>query len=129
MQKIFLILALVMAFCLTGYKSARADSPYQVSFIHPIQLIDPLVNIRGVRFNVIYGVNHDVSGLDIGLINQVNRHQKGLQVGLFNSSFKTSGVQLGIINKTNNLHGVQIGLINIHTEGMTEFFPIINYSF
>ena len=135
MKRLFGMFLIGIAVFMVGTQDARAeldvdsDSPYQISFINPIQMIADNKSIRGARFNLVYGVNYDVSGLDIGLINQSNHYQKGLQVGFFNSTLKMTGLQLGLVNYTNFLNGVQIGLLNFNTQGMTDFFPIVNWSF
>jgi len=129
MKKIFGIFILVILFYIGGIRHANADAPYQISVIHPFQMINQMESIHGIRFNFVYGINRDVYGLDFGMINQVDHYQKGLQIGIVNTSLKTKGVQIGFFNKTDFLEGVQIGLINIHTHGLTKLFPIINWSF
>ena len=86
-------------------------------------------SIRGIRFNLGYGINYDVSGLDVGGINQTDHFQKGLQIGFFNNTLKMTGLQIGLVNKTDFLHGVQIGVLNFNSQGMTDFFPIVNWAF
>lgn len=103
--------------------------PYQLSLINPIQLVHERKSVSGFRWNIVYGVNNNISGLDVGMFNVAEGAQKGLQVGLYNSSFKSSGVQIGIVNRTEYLHGIQIGLINIHGEGNWRILPAVNFSF
>ena len=135
MKKTFLILTLVVAFSWAGLSAVQAEldvdsnSMYQISFINPVQVIDEDKSIYGARLNLVYGVNQDVFGLDLGLVNRTKHFQKGLQVGFFNSNVKMSGLQVGLVNYTNFLYGVQIGLLNFNTQGMTDFFPILNWSF
>jgi hypothetical protein len=133
MKQFFGIFTLVVLFQWAGFQNAYADvdsdSPYQFSFIHPIQFIDDKRSIHGIRVNLGYGINHDVSGLDIGLFNRTKHSQRGLQVGFFNNTLKMTGLQVGLVNYTNFLNGVQIGLLNFHTQGRTDFFPVFNFSF
>ena len=135
MKKVFIILTFVVAFQWAGLPAAHAEldvdsnSMYQISFISPVQMIDPDKSIYGARMNLVYGVNFDVVGLDIGLVNRTKNFQKGLQIGFFNTNIKMSGLQVGLVNYTNFLNGVQIGLLNFNTQGMTDFFPIVNWSF
>jgi len=128
MKKIFIALSLFIIVHLAGFQGAHA-TPVQLAFIDPIQLIHQRESINGMRVNLAYGVNYDVTGIDIGVINQVDRNFKGLQVGFFNNNLKTTGLQIGFINKTNFLEGIQIGILNFHTQGMTDFFPFINWAF
>jgi len=135
MKKILGILALMMLFYLGGFQNAYAemdvdsDSLYQISFIHPIQIIDDKKSIYGLRLNLGHGKNYDVYGVDLGLFNETTHYQKGLQVGFVNSTLKMTGLQIGLVNTTDFLEGVQIGLLNFHTHGMRDFFPIVNWSF
>lgn len=135
MNRIFAILTIVVAFPWAGFSTAHAElnvdsnSMYQISFINPVQMINENKSIYGARLNFVYGVNYDVVGLDIGLVNRTKNFQKGLQVGFFNSNIKMSGLQVGLVNYTNFLYGVQIGLLNYNTQGMTDFFPIVNWAF
>jgi len=133
MKKIFFIPVLVITLCLTAVRPARAevdgDSPYQIAIIHPVQMIDKTKSIYGVRFNLVYGINYDVTGVDVGAFNRTTHYQKGLQVGIFNNTLKMTGLQIGLVNYTDFLDGVQIGVLNYHTQGMTDFFPFINWSF
>ena len=106
-----------------------AGAPLQVAVFEPVQLVDELKDVKGVRLNLIYGVNHNVSGLDLGLFNKTDSEQRGVQLGIYNSTFDVRGLQVGLVNKTDWLDGVQIGLINIHVEGERSFFPLVNFSF
>ena len=69
-----LIIMVFIIFCF--YNSAMAESSaklIQFSLWPSIQLHDPETSIHGFRFNVLYGVNQDVSGLDIGSLNYVSK--------------------------------------------------------
>lgn len=130
MRKLFkLIFFLTLTFCVLSTRPASAESPIQVAIFNPVQIVDEMDSIKGVRLNLIYGVNDNVSGIDLGLINKSEGDQKGIQLGIFNNTLDLSGIQLGLINKTDWLDGLQIGLINIATEENRSFFPIINFSF
>ena len=44
------------------------ENPFQLAFVGPtMQLVDDDEDVKGIRLNLIYGVNRNVSGLDIGL--------------------------------------------------------------
>ncbi len=125
-------------------RSAQAqEHPFQISFIGPtMQLVDDDADIRGLRINLIYGVNRNVKGLDLGLVNRATGSFKGLQAGfvsltdeqftgwqhslvnvvdgeflgfqdaLVNVAATGEGVQLGFYNSTQHLGGLQIALVN-----------------
>lgn len=84
---------------LPGGASAQ-DNPFQIAFVGPtMQLVDDDEDVRGVRLNLIYGVNQNVSGLDLGFINHVNGSMSGVQFGIVNLVDQGfSGWQSGVIN-------------------------------
>lgn len=122
-----LLLSGILVFTLT--QCAQAASPLQVAVYDPVQVVADFENVNGFRLNLFYGVNFNVSGLDVGIINQVDGKQKGVQLGIYNNSLETSGVQIGLVNRTGWLYGLQIGLVNINTYGKRKFLPIVNFSF
>jgi len=66
------IILIVLLFNISASNYAQAEEPYQFAFIYPVQFVNERESIKGIRWNFIYGVNEDVSGLDFGVINQVN---------------------------------------------------------
>jgi hypothetical protein len=122
-------------------------SPIQISLFNPVQIVKADKPVSGLRIDLIYGKNTDVTGLDWGLVNHdtgsghafqwgaFNYVEKdftgwqdgwvnmtkgeftGLQWGLFNQSQSFHGLAVGAINVTKNARGVQVGLVNM-TETM-----------
>lgn len=113
---------------------------------------DNTSSIKGVRFNLFYGVNQNLTGVDFGLplaINVLRGNMTGAQFGVFynqvegnmigfqsafvNNSNNVTGVQMGVVNIAQNLKGLQIGLLNFHKSGSGMkapiFFPFVNWSF
>ena len=92
-------LALFALSLLPGTTRAQ-ENPFQIAFIGPtMQLVDNDEDVKGIRLNLIYGVNRNVSGLDLGVINHVNDEMTGVQFGVVNvvdGGF--SGWQAGIVN-------------------------------
>lgn len=103
--------------------------PIQLSLINPIQLFPESTTITGLRFNLLYGKNTTVSGLDIGLVNHTSAGtSKGWQfglVGLNEANFlgfqdnavnvtkeKMEGFQFGVFNYAGSMSGVQLGIVN-----------------
>lgn len=78
------------------------ENPFQLAFVGPtMQVVDADADVRGIRLNVIYGVNRNVSGLDFGLINHTTGEMTGVQFGIVNvvdGGF--SGWQSGVVNVT-----------------------------
>ena len=131
--------------------SAQAK-PINIALVTPIQIVPPEVAVSGFRWNIVYGKNSAMTGLDIGIANHVAGPMKGVQFGWFNQTesmvgwqdgivnyttgefegFQSGGVnyagringlQLGLVNYAERAHGVQVGLINIIKEGGT--FPVM----
>jgi hypothetical protein len=128
--------------------TARAqNAPIQISLFSPVQIVAPDKSVSGVRLDLIYGKNVDVTGIDWGIVNHatgndaawqagaVNLVEKdflgwqegwvnltrgeftGLQSGGFNQTQSMNGVAFGVINVAKAMRGVQIGVVNI-TETM-----------
>jgi len=98
---------LLLALTLFARSVQAQENPFQIALVGPsIQLVEDDEDIRGIRLNLLYGVNRNVSGLDIGLIN----HTKG----------EFSGVGLGLVNLTEgSFSGWQSGIINIAEDRFT----------
>ena len=132
--------------------ASAQTKPINIALVSPIQIIPPDVAISGFRWNIIYGKNSAMTGLDIGIANHVAGPMKGVQFGWFNQTetmvgwqdgivnytkaefegFQSGGVnyagringlQLGLVNYAERANGVQLGLINIIKEG--GFLPVM----
>lgn len=82
-----------------GFSGAQ-ENPFQIAFVGPtMQLVDDDEDVRGIRLNLIYGVNRNVSGLDVGLINHTNGEMTGVQFGIVNvTDGGFAGWQSGVVN-------------------------------
>ena len=103
-------------------------SPIQFAFAYPQQMLPESVKIYGFRFNLIYGKNHSVYGVDIGLINELSHDLMGLQGGLNNQADRVFGLQYGVFNTCSKLYGAQAGLINKSKSTKGCQIGLINYS-
>ncbi|MFH1679273.1 MAG: hypothetical protein ABIH26_01365 [Candidatus Eisenbacteria bacterium] len=125
---------------------ARAEEagtkPVQLALWNPVQIFDEETSIAGVRVNLLYGVNREMMGLDIGLGNHTRGNTTGFQWGLvgyteglfigwqhnafnysaeirgfqsgfYNGAETATGFQLGFVNITEEMHGLQIGVFNM----------------
>jgi len=126
--------------------------PINIALVTPIQIVPAEEAVSGFRWNILYGNNSSMSGLDLGLANQVSGPMEGVQWGLVNltesmvgwqygavnyttGNFeglqwggvnyagRINGLQLGFVNYAERAHGVQVGLINIIKEG--GFLPVM----
>lgn len=106
-----------------------ADRPVQLSLFTPVQVFPEEDHIKLLRFNLIYGRNASVTGLDLGLVNHTTGGGSlGIQWGLvsFNESDYTGwqyssvnftdgdfrGFQWGVFNYTRSARGLQLGFVN-----------------
>jgi hypothetical protein len=124
-----------------------ANSPVQIALFSPAQIVSADKSVSGIRLDLIYGKNVNVTGVDWGLVNHdtgtgfawqagaVNLVEKdftgyqegwvnmtrgeftGFQSGLYNQSQSMNGLAFGWVNVTKHMHGVQVGLLNM-TETM-----------
>ncbi len=119
----------VIMFLLSAARADSKERPVQLSVINPVQLFPEEDSVTGLRFNLIYGKNVAVTGLDIGLINYTGTGtMTGLQyglVGIADSDFVgwqdnsvnvvrgyCKGLQWGVVNYAREMKGLQLGLIN-----------------
>ena len=122
-------LALALLVCLLP-AAATAKSPVQVAIWHPIQFVDDDVSIGVFRFCLLYGVNKDVTGVDVTpLAARTTGNQIGLQLGMYaevagnlsgwqgGGVARVGGILRGVqhgllLNEAGDMRGVQISLIN-----------------
>ena len=129
-KKRFILLVLcILVFVLTASTVWAQTRPIQLSLVTPIQIFPETDSIAGLRFNLLYGRNVSVTGLDIGLVNHTTSGTSlGLQyglVGIVDSDFKgwqdcgvnvvqgrCEGLQWGLVNYANDMSGFQFGFVN-----------------
>lgn len=133
MKKILMNLLIMASVCLslpmTSF-AAGGDKPAQFAFLEPWQVFDKEESIGGFRFNLLYGVNKNVTGLDFGLVNKATGDVSGIQVGGVNfvegdfTGWQSSvanftegdfvGLQTGFFNSAGKkMGGVQVGFYNV----------------
>lgn len=81
-----IILSLIVASMILGafvpMVYAQETKPINLALFDPVQIFKKDVPIKGFRFNLIYGNNSAMTGLDMGVANWVTGETKGLQWGL-----------------------------------------------
>ena len=98
---------------LSSTSHAGEAKPIQVALWSPVQIFPPAAAIHGVRLNIIYGVNTEVVGLDLGIANRTTGDCTGLQYGIIGDVEGTfTGWQDNFINIAKNFEGFQSGLYN-----------------
>ena len=87
--------------------------PLQVALWQPAQAVPENWNVYGLRFNLIYGKNKEVWGLDMGFANTSTKGVRGIQAGLINGPGTLGGIGIGAVNSTETVNGLQAGLFNV----------------
>ena len=104
---------------------------FQVSLLNPAQLHPDTYSVDGFRWDIFYGVNDDLQGLDLGMVNKSLGNAHGLELGAVNLVDKGfGGVQLGLFNEVKrDFKGVQIGLIaNVTSKTFEGFQAAVFYN-
>ena len=93
---------------------AEPGYPFQVSLAPPAALVAPEHSINGLRLNLLYGANANVTGMDLGLVNYTAQNHRGLQLGLANLvGGDLAGFNMGLLNWAGGkVSGSEVGLIN-----------------
>jgi hypothetical protein len=127
LSSVFLAFLLLLGL-LPGSTKAQ-ESPIQLALFTPVQIFPENYAIKGIRFNLLYGRNTTVTGVDLGLVNHTTIGvTKGVQwglVGLADADFTGwqdnfvnvvnndfEGFQWGFVNYANHANGFQLGFVN-----------------
>lgn len=130
--------------CQNHRHKSSCCSSFQVSLCDPVQSNPSDCDVCGVRLNVLYGKNRNVTGLDVGLVNHATGDVKGLEIGVvnivegdftgfqdgfYNTCKNLSGCQNGIVNHcTNKVNGVQRGFVNQAKDTSGVQWGLINFT-
>lgn len=119
MKKSLLIFALVTM--VTCAVSAFDNTAFQLGVWSPrMQLVPPEISVSGLKLNLPYGSNCQITGVDLGIVSiareqtsDLEAHVSALQVNLFNkTSGSFSGIQVGLVNLSETSSGIVVGLVN-----------------
>jgi len=114
---------LAASFAGAGDASSQTVSftPLQVSLAPPAQIHREDVPVRGLRLNVVYGVQQRVFGLDAGLFNEVGENLSGVGIGILNIARKdATGFQAGAANTVSgDFRGLQVAFGNYNEGNLT----------
>jgi hypothetical protein len=125
-----MVLAVVLVSVFNANTFAQ-EKPIQLSLFNPVQIVKEDQSVKGFRFNLIYGKNAAMTGLDIGLVNMSTSLQKGVQWGGVSMTYG------GFVGWQNNFAsiskgdfiGLQTGTVNYHEghfHGLQ--FAVVNYA-
>ncbi len=116
MKKILVFIFMVLTFAAFSSAYGSDWTPVQLALVNPVQVFPEKTDVRGLRINLLYGLNENVSGLDIGVANQVTNRFKGAQIGAYpfggvNITKELSGLQLaGFFGGVNIADGKTVGI-------------------
>ena len=120
-------------------------SPVQIALIAPVQIVGADKAITGLRWNILYGKNAYVVGLDVGLVNRTTTGvSRGLQHGIVNlvdADFQGwqdgginitkgafEGLQTGVVNSAGSSRGLQWGAVNVSDDHNGLQLGVVNYA-
>lgn len=113
-------LALAIFVFTAAFVSAFDTTAFQFSIWAPkVQLVPPEIAVSGLKINLPYGSDYQVTGLDLGLVS-INRSQgdklsarvNALQVNLWNSTDGDfGGIQAGAVGIAENFSGIQANVL------------------
>ena len=121
---------------MAGFSPAVAnEKPIELSLFHPIQLHDETTDIKGLRLNVFYAVNNDMTGVDLGFfgLGRNTGDVTGISWNFVGSIVDGdfTGWQSGIYSETKgDFKGLKGGFINIQRGDMVGWqggFVNLNY--
>jgi hypothetical protein len=127
MKKILVMIIIIILFM----KVYAENKPIQIALFTPLQIFPEEVSITGVRWNVLYGKNSSVTGLDFGLVNRTTEKKSvGVQIGILGFADRGwTGWQSNFVNVTRNeFKGVQFGFLNYAEDANGLMVGIINYA-
>lgn len=111
----------LLAAMMTAGTILAETTPAMISLVTPVQFPSAEYDVKGLRFDLIYGVSRNFTGLDLGIANHTRGDFAGVALGGFNlTDGRIRGGQLAIVNWNdngarnweNNSFGVQWGLLN-----------------
>jgi len=121
----------ILVIIFLSVKVYAENKPIQIALFTPLQIFSEDVSITGVRWNVLYGKNSSVTGLDFGLVNRTTEKMStGVQVGILGFADRGwTGLQSNFVNVTRNeFKGVQFGFLNYTEDANGLMIGIINYA-
>jgi hypothetical protein len=131
MKKTSTLFLCALVFTIFNVNTLGQGKPIQLSLFNPIQIVPESESISGFRFNLIYGKNANVTGLDLGLVNQTTGIQNGVQFGGVNlTDGGVTGWQAGFVNISKGSSvGLQTATVNYHQGHFNGLqFSIVNYA-
>lgn len=138
--------SILIALPKTGATAQEIEtSPIQIALVTPVQIVSADRAISGVRWNVLYGRNAYVVGLDFGLVNHTTTGvSQGLQIGLVNlvdgafvgwqdggvniTRDAFEGLQSGAVNSVGDGTGMQWGVVNVADRHNGLQLGVVNYA-
>lgn len=124
-------LFIISFFLLSPVLITAQEKPFQLSLFNPIQIVPEHESVNGIRLNLIYTKNVNVTGFDWGLVNLTTGKQLGVQWGGVNiTEGGFTGWQAGFVNiSSGNSVGLQTSAVNYHNGYFNGLqLSVVNYA-
>ena len=112
-----IVLAVLCVMVMAGISYAQETKFLQLAVFNPVQLVPEDQSIKGVRLDLFYTVNKDVTGFSLSFlgVNRATGNVSAVELGLGNwVEGYFHGVQYGLVNYTvSRFVGWQAGAVNI----------------
>jgi len=131
MKNLFSVLLSILFIVSFSSISKSQNNPIQIALVNPIQIVPESQSINGIRFNIIYGKNANVTGFDFGFVNHTTGKEVGIQLGMINLTDNGfTGWQDSFVNITKGMSvGLQTGTVNYHDGHFNGLqISIVNYA-
>ena len=104
-------------------EAVREQAHLQLSLFPPLQLADSEADVTGLRLGL-FSMNHNVTGLDLGILNWTSGDELALQWGVINKTTgRFAGAQFGVVSLTGGgFVGWQASLVNLDSGKSVGFF-------
>jgi hypothetical protein len=121
---------IVLVSLMTAAQVQAADRFFNLALVNPIQIFPEGDSIGGIRLNLIYGKNVNLTGLDIGIANKLTGSGAGLQYGLVHLvDGDFAGWQNGLVSITRGkFQGLQEGVYSYAEDGMGVQWGFVNHA-
>jgi hypothetical protein len=145
MKKALIAAVIVCVLYSAADSLAQETKPIQLALWNPAQIYDEEQSIKGVRLNLLYGKNLNMTGFDLGIANWSTGEFKGVGWALLMNSIEGDavgwldgvinlvagdfkGLAVGVYNGASTGKGAQLAWVNVTESFEGLQFGLVNYT-